>query len=90
MTDELRESGEQATSEPRTMRQRVFGAAFAIFGASLMYLLMAGPLAFLHKKLAVGPFQSAIETIFAPIVLIVKSDVKPFSTLLKAYIGLFT
>ncbi len=84
------EIAEVDASEPKSLRQRVTGAAVAMFGASLMYVLMSGPLAFLHNKVAVGPFRTAIETMFAPVVFIVKNDIEPLSTIMKAYIGLFT
>ena len=83
-------SAEIETSEPKTLRQKLTGSAFAISGASMMYLLMSGPLAWLHNKVGVGPFKTAIETMFAPVVFVVKNDIQPFSSLLKAYIGLFT
>ncbi len=77
-------------SNPKTMRERLTGAAFAAFGFGTMYFLLSGPMAFLHKRVAVGPFRSAIEILYAPIVFIVKNDIEPLATMLKAYVGLFT
>lgn len=55
----------------------------------LLYLIMAGPLVWVEDKMKFSPFTRSVETLYAPLVLVVKSDIKPASSMIKAYVGLF-
>ncbi len=63
--------------------------SLSFFGFLAFYLLSAGPVAGIHNVLKVGAFQKAVEVIYAPIVLLVKSNIEPFSSIMKWYIDLF-
>ena len=82
------ETGE-LKSEPRTLKQKAFGAGFAIAGFLLMYCLLAGPVAGIHRRVEFGPFRRAIEVLYAPIVVIVENDIEPVASIMKAYVQLF-
>ncbi|MHC4875293.1 MAG: hypothetical protein ACYTGL_02265 [Planctomycetota bacterium] len=58
--------------------------AFLVF-----YVLSAGPMAGLHRIFQVQGFQRAIEVVYAPVVVLVKSDIEPFSSFMKWYVDLF-
>lgn len=55
----------------------------------MFYLLSAGPIAGIHNVMKVGAFQKAVEVIYAPVVLLVKSNIEPFSSIMKWYVDLF-
>ena len=69
---------------------RVFPAfSLSVFGFLVFYLLSAGPIAGIHNVMKVGAFQKAVEVIYAPVVLLVKSNIEPFSSIMKWYVDLF-
>jgi hypothetical protein len=79
-----------ATDEkPPTRRQKLCAFAFAASGFVFVYVLSAGPMVAIHNAAKFRPFQRALEIVYAPIVLLVKSRVEPFSGWLKAYIEIF-
>lgn len=102
MTDETPET---ATSEPKNLavdagatsvpddapsrRQKFWAFAFAATGFLIVYVLSAGPMVAIHNAAKFRPFQRALEIVYAPIVLLVKSRIEPFSGLMKAYIEIF-
>lgn len=90
LTESSSEVVESEASEPKTRREKLFGAGLALFAFSVMYALTSGPVAFLHKNIQASPFRDVIEVLYAPIVFVVKNDVEPLATVMKAYIGLFT
>jgi hypothetical protein len=76
---------EQAPSR----RQKFWAFAFAGSGFLFVYVLSAGPMVAIHNAAKFHPFQRALEIVYAPIVLLVKSGIEPFAGLLKAYIEIF-
>tara|TARA_R110002072_G_scaffold287242_2_gene452717 strand:+ start:53297 stop:53620 length:324 start_codon:yes stop_codon:yes gene_type:complete len=79
-----------ADSEVSATRQQRFAAtALCVCGFLTFYLLSAGPVAGIHNVLKVRAFQKAVEVIYAPVVLLVKSNVEPFSSIMKWYVDLF-
>lgn len=46
-------------------------------------------MAAIHNTAKFGPFQQAIEIVYAPVVLLAKSRIEPFASLLKTYIEIF-
>ncbi len=54
-----------------------------------VYVLSVGPMARLHKVVEFEPFKNALEFVYAPLIAIVESNVKPFSAILKWYISFF-
>ncbi|QDV49496.1 hypothetical protein [Gimesia fumaroli] len=55
----------------------------------LLYFVMAGPLVWIEGKMKFGPFSNSVKTVYAPLAQVVESDLKPASTLVKSYVGLF-
>lgn len=72
-----------------TQRQKLVASALCFWGFLVFYLLSAGPVAGLHRIFEVRSFQKAVEVIYAPVVLLVKSNVEPFSSMMKWYVDLF-
>tara|TARA_R110002095_G_scaffold126882_2_gene109964 strand:- start:2027 stop:2443 length:417 start_codon:yes stop_codon:yes gene_type:complete len=54
-----------------------------------LYFIMSGPLAWMEGKMKFKPFSKSVKTVYAPLVKLVESDVKPASSVIKAYVGLF-
>ena len=77
------------TAEPPTRRQKMAATSLCVFGFLTFYLLSAGPVAGIHNVLKVRGFQKAVEVIYAPVVLLVKSNIEPFSSIMKWYVDLF-
>ncbi len=63
--------------------------ALSAFAFLAFYVLSAGPMAGLHRIFKVQGFQRAIEVVYAPVVVLVKSDIEPFSSFMKWYVDLF-
>lgn len=77
------------TESAPSRRQRFLAFAFAASGFLFVYVLSAGPMVAIHNAAKFRPFQRALEIVYAPIVLLVKSGIQPFTGLLKAYIEIF-
>lgn len=82
------------TSEPEsavasTRWQRFAATTLCVFGFMAFYLLSAGPVAGIHNVFKVRAFQKAVEVIYAPVVVLVRSNIEPFSSVMKWYIDLF-
>ncbi|NQV24526.1 MAG: hypothetical protein HQ518_09170 [Rhodopirellula sp.] len=77
------------TTEQPTRRQKVAALALSVSGFLMFYLLSAGPVAGIHNVLKIRAFQRAVEVIYAPVVLLVKSHIEPFSSIMKWYVDLF-
>ena len=87
---ELTETGlSEALKEQPTRQQRVAATALCVVGFLTFYLLSAGPIAGIHNVLKIRAFQRAVEVIYAPVVLLVKSNIEPFSSIMKWYVDLF-
>lgn len=74
---------------PRTRRQKLIATTLCVVGFMTFYLLSAGPVAGIHNVLKIRAFQKAVEVIYAPVVLLVKSNIEPFSSIMKWYVDLF-
>lgn len=79
---------QDASSTP-TRREKIAAISLSVCGFLAFYLLSAGPVAGIHNVLKVGAFQKAVEVIYAPVVLLVKSNIEPFSSIMKWYVDLF-
>jgi hypothetical protein len=79
----------ESATEPPSRRQKMAATALCVCGFLAFYLLSAGPVAGIHNVLKVGAFQKAVEVIYAPVVLLVKSNIQPFSSIMKWYVDLF-
>jgi hypothetical protein len=79
----------EAAAEPPSRRQKIAATALCVFGFITLYLLSAGPVAGIHNVMKVGAFQKVVEVIYAPVVLLVKSNLEPFSSIMKWYVDLF-
>jgi len=76
-------------SDKPTRSQKAAVSALC-FGAFLfLYFLMSGPLIWIEGKMKFQPFTKSLHTIYAPLVLIAKSDMKPASSIIKSYVQLF-
>lgn len=80
---------DETVTEPPSRREKMAATTLCVFGFLTFYLLSAGPIAGLHKIVKIGAFQKAVEVIYAPVVLLVKGNIEPFSSIIKWYIGLF-
>lgn len=80
---------EPESSAAPTRRQRFAATTLCLFGFIAFYLLSAGPVAGIHNVFKVRAFQKAVEVIYAPVVFLVKSNIEPFSSMMKWYIDLF-
>lgn len=80
---------EPESSAVPTRRQRFAATTLCLFGFIAFYLLSAGPVAGIHNVFKVRAFQKAVEVIYAPVVVLVKSNIEPFSSMMKWYIDLF-
>lgn len=79
----------EALKKQPTRQQRVAAIALCVVGFLTFYLLSAGPIAGIHNVLKIRAFQRAVEVIYAPVVLLVKSNIEPFSSIMKWYVDLF-
>ena len=77
------------SERPPTRQQRIVATALCVFGFLTLYFLSAGPVAGIHNVLKIRAFQKAVEVIYAPVVLLVKSNIEPFSSIMKWYVDLF-
>jgi hypothetical protein len=75
--------------EPPSRRQKMAATSLCVFGFLVFYLLSAGPVAGIHNVMKIGAFQRAIEIIYAPVVLLVKSNIEPFTSIMTWYVDLF-
>ncbi len=71
----------------RTQKALMLVVCFFVF--LIVYTLSVGPMAFFHEVFEFQQFQDSLELVYAPLIVIVENEVKPLSTVLKWYIGLF-
>ncbi|QDT98809.1 hypothetical protein [Gimesia aquarii] len=76
-------------SAPPTTRQKLAVSMMCLFAFLLLYFMMSGPLVWIEDKMKFKPFTRSVETVYKPLVVIVKSDMKPASSAIKAYVGMF-
>lgn len=74
---------------PRTRRERLLAGVLAVSAFLLLYALSAGPMVGLVRTVKMRPFERAVEVLYAPLVIVVKKNVEPFSSILKWYVELF-
>ncbi len=75
--------------KPPTLLQKAGVVAMCTATFLLLYFLLAGPLAWVDGKMKFPPFSRSVKVIYAPLARIVKSDLEPASSVVKAYVGLF-
>ena len=80
---------DDSTDRPRSFGQAVRVAALCFAATFSLYVLSAGPMSGLARVLELPSFQSAVQVVYFPLYVIVKKDVRPFSTALRWYAGLF-
>ncbi|WP_339735042.1 hypothetical protein [uncultured Gimesia sp.] len=76
-------------SDKPTFMQKAGVCVMCFTAFLLLYFVMAGPLVWMEGKMKFGPFSNSVKTVYAPLAQVVKSDMKPASTVVKSYIGLF-
>ncbi len=79
----------QIPSAKTTRLQKTFAGAMCFFAFLLLYFLMSGPLVWIEGKMKFKPFTNSLHAIYAPLVLVAKSDLKPASNMIKSYVQLF-
>jgi len=77
------------SSSTPTRREKIAATSLNVCGFLAFYLLSAGPVAGIHNVMNVRAFRKAVEVIYKPIVLLVESNLEPFSSIMKWYISLF-
>lgn len=77
------------TANTPTRREKMKATTLCVFGFLMLYLLSAGPVAGIHNVMKIRSFEKAVEVIYAPVVLLVKSDIEPFSSVMTWYVDLF-
>ena len=88
MTDQV--ANVDRTGQDRlTRKQRMVMSGVCFMLLLSVYVLSAGPMAWLHKVAEFQQFQDALEFVYAPLIAIVDSDLKPLSPILKWYISFF-
>lgn len=75
--------------EPPTMLQKAGVVAMCTAAFLLLYFLLAGPLVWVDGKMKFPPFSRSVKVVYAPLARIVKSDLEPASSVVKAYVSLF-
>ncbi len=75
--------------EQTTILQKSGVVAMCAAAFLLLYFLLAGPLVWMEGKMKFPPFSQSVKVIYAPLAGIVKSDLEPASSVVKAYVGLF-
>ena len=63
--------------------------ALCVVAFLIFYVVLAGPVAAIHRKVEAEPVRKVIEVAFSPLVFLVKQDVKPIAPMLKWYFGLW-
>ena len=82
-------SATKIESEQTTCSQKA-GVSMMCFVAFLfLYFLMSGPLVWIEDKMKFKPFTRSLHVVYAPLVLVAKSELKPASNMIKSYIQLF-
>ncbi|MCA9017488.1 MAG: hypothetical protein KDA77_19350 [Planctomycetaceae bacterium] len=76
-------------SEKPTVVQKAGVGAMCFVAFLVLYFVMAGPLVWLEGKMKFGPFSKSVKIVYAPLARVVEEDLKPASTVVKSYIGLF-
>jgi hypothetical protein len=71
------------------LRAQAGVALMCLVSSLLLYFLMAGPLVWLEGKFRFRPFTRTVQTVYAPLVHVVRSDWEPASTIVKTYVGFF-
>ncbi|MFK7778823.1 MAG: hypothetical protein QM501_12015 [Gimesia sp.] len=85
------DSETKAMSEPEkpTRSQKAGVSALCIGAFLVLYFLMSGPFVWIEDKMDFEPFTKSVHVVYAPLVLVAKSDMKPASNIIKSYIQLF-
>lgn len=77
--------------EPQlTKRERRLGCLYSGLAFFAGYVISAGPAAFMTNTFDQPMFNRIAETIYFPLILIIKMDVPVVSPLINAWVGLFT
>ena len=76
------------SGNPTRAQKAVAGVmCFVVF--LFLYFLMSGPLVWIEDKMKFKPFTRSVRTVYAPLVFVAKSDIKPASNMIKSYVQLF-
>ena len=77
------------SAEPVSRRERWLAGGLSLSGFLIFYVVSAGPVSGLAHAMKIQALTNVLQVIYAPLVFIVKHDLQPFSTILKAWAGLF-
>ena len=75
--------------EKHSVRQRMLAMAGSAVAFLVVYLVLAGPVAAIHRAVRFAPVQNAIEVVYAPVVFVVRNRVEPLATVMRAWIEVF-
>ena len=75
--------------EQTTTLQKTGVVVMCAFAFLMLYFLLAGPMVWIEGKMKFPPFSRSVKVIYSPPARIVKSDLEPASSVVKAYVGLF-
>ena len=82
-------TGSRADAATGTKRERRLSIALSSFAFFISYVITAGPAVFMVKRFDMPTFGAIVEMLYAPLVLIVKSNVPVIAPLIKAWVSLF-
>ena len=75
--------------EAQTKSSRLPVTALCMAASLTFYVLSAGPMSGLARTIKLRSFNNAVELVYAPLIVIVKKDIRPVSPALRWYAGLF-
>ena len=62
----------------------------SLCGFLFSYVLTAGPMIVLHRRIQARSLKVVIESFYAPLFHFVKREIEPFASILKWYASLFS
>ncbi|MEO2019714.1 MAG: hypothetical protein ABGZ53_35725 [Fuerstiella sp.] len=83
------DTASRSAAAPPTKRERRLSIAFSGVAFFISYVITAGPAVFMVKRFDMPTFSAIVEMLYAPLVLIVKSNVPVIAPLIKAWVSLF-
>ncbi len=76
-------------TEKLTRAQKTGASVICFFAFFVVYFLMSGPLIWIEDKMKFKPYTKSLHVMYAPLVLVAKSDMSPASDIIKSYVQLF-
>ncbi len=75
--------------EPASKHERRLSIVLSGFAFFISYVISAGPAVYMVKKFDMPTFGAIVELLYAPLVLIVRTNVPVIAPLIKAWVSLF-